>query len=635
MVLHALLGRAHRIENHAVPAFSSADAARYYLRVQARRRWDTVVVYLGNTDGAQSPHKGAYRRWRDIRKPRRNRGDRRSVIRIRPPEQAVFDEGQESPTVATTPREFGRNIESIVRAARHRRTRIVLINPVANHRFPAALMGSNAPFYRFVGLDNSWSGTLKANGTPSDLLIEAIGAHERGEAATALDRYRRLMDRPSRAATIATNNLAVLLDEQHGGDRPLTMLRQLAGADGASGAVAAFNLSRMLDRRGRHEEAFEYAQLAVERDSNLYRAKSAYRQHITHLSAYDHVDVIDLAQVLAPGDFVDYCHPTAEGHRAIAEAINERLPGGPRSGSERDAGYHCVHPNTDAFFDIGRTMTDRFAIDTRAEGGDVQRATAVMVDGAREPEGPGAAAATPEWPVPESDVQANVVHTLRFAFRHPMITSLADVRRAPPVHGWETGRFPEFYLYRLLHGYAAMAEARRLDGLPDAAGSHWQLAPDIHRERILPDLPFDRVAEPAPDVAYCRRVLDRVRHHLAGHPALFEDTRAERIARVKFWYLREGFRYGTHSRRSMLYPLWELEQAVEALYVCVLAARALPDAAAEKTALSLLEKMDRLRGVHERYADYDLLNMCGPERAAYRAELAGARKEFASDLRVA
>jgi lysophospholipase L1-like esterase len=196
-VLHRSLGSAHRIENHAVPGLTSADAARYYRRAMVRHRWDFVIVYLGNTDASRSVYKGTYRRWRDMPgwSAQRRTGQ---IVPIERRESLVFNDRAEQLSVATTPQDFRRNLESIVRTARRHGTRVILINPIANGRFPASLMGSNAAFYKLVGLNARLADRLTGIGTPAQALVRAIADHERGELATAAERYRLLAKDDSR-----------------------------------------------------------------------------------------------------------------------------------------------------------------------------------------------------------------------------------------------------------------------------------------------------------------------------------------------------------------------------------------------------------------------------------------------------
>ncbi|WP_406464770.1 SGNH/GDSL hydrolase family protein [Streptomyces sp. NBC_01622] len=504
----------------------------------------------------------------------------------------------------------------------------MLVNPIANTRFPAALMGRNAPYYKIVGLPARLSDGFIGHSASARTLIEAVRWHEGPDWAKAAVLYRQLVDEPGHIPAVARNNLAVLLHQQNAAEEAVALLKELAETEGASGAVAAYNLSRILEEGQHQDEAHSYARRAVESDIHLYRIKREYRRRIEEVAARPNVEVVDLAELLGPADFVDYCHPTAEAHVILAEALAARLtqPDGAR---ERDAGYVCVHPSPDAYFDMAPTLADHFSLDFDVAPQTVRLAAAELLQSARELGPRDFLTGEPEWPEPASDLQANIINTFRYAAGHPAITSLDDLEQWLPEYGWEIGRFPEYYLCRILHDYAMAAEKHASADGQAAAALHRQLSSSVQRARVLPGLPRTADSRLRIDTSYSRRVLSKVRRQLAESTALFEDSRAHRIATVRNWYLREAFRFGAHSRNSMLYPAWTLEQLIEG--VCVALTIALHQEAAEieRSALSLLDDLGRLRDVHEKYTARHARSWDFAECEDYRTELAALRGLFA------
>jgi lysophospholipase L1-like esterase len=609
-VLHRLLGGDHRIENHAVPGFTSADAARYYRRALAGRRWDVVIVYLGNTDASRSVYKGTYRRWLDTTR----RGAERGPVLFTPVERGdriLFSDRPEESDVATTPRDFRANVESIVRIAGRRGSRVIVVNPIANRGFPAALMGATGPFFSMVGLRTAVAGRLAGTTDRSRALVAALAAHEGGRLDDAARQYRALLHRSDPVRSIAANNLAVMLDESVGGEEPLSLAKDLADSPGAAGAVAAHNLGRMLSARGRHDEAEDYATQAAERDINLYRVKSAYRAELAALSRHSHVDVVDLAAVLTAADFVDYCHPTPSAHRAIASVIRPLVQLLPAAGTaEPDGGYVCVHPSPNASLDFPATMLAHFAIDQDVDGAEVHKAASALLDDGEEL----------DRPAVDQGVRAGVRNLFRFAAGHPLVTSRDDLRARLPEHGWEVGRFPELYFDRLLRDYAHAAEQWGVAELPDAVRGQWPLDSTRYQHRLLPGLTVPPPRVPVTDPEHARRILAKVRAQLAEKREIFSDCRADRIVTVKYWYLREAFRFGAHSRPGMCYPEWEMEKIVEGLFCALVIARRHGDVTTETHALALLDTMARLRAVHEKYATREPGG--ADDTAEYRTQLA-------------
>jgi phospholipase/lecithinase/hemolysin len=74
------------------------------------------------------------------------------------------------------------------------------------------------------------------------------------------------------------------------------------------------------------EEEFEKAK---ELDFYSLRTKKAYNNKISELASVSNLPLIDLDSLFLANNseflFIDHCHPTAEGHRLIAQALLERL----------------------------------------------------------------------------------------------------------------------------------------------------------------------------------------------------------------------------------------------------------------------------------------------------------------------
>uniref|UniRef100_A0AAU2UW23 GDSL-type esterase/lipase family protein n=1 Tax=Streptomyces sp. NBC_00003 TaxID=2903608 RepID=A0AAU2UW23_9ACTN len=623
-LLRDRLGSRHRVENHAVPGFTSADAARYYLRTRQREPWDAVIVHLGNNEGARSRPKGTYHRFLDLGRTGRPK-HARPALHTCPGTRLVFDSTGTRGVVATTPADFRRNLTAIVQAARRRGQRVVLVNPIANARFPAAMMTNNAPFYQVPGLTTHLAARLSGDSPASQALVEAISLHEQGQWPAATAAYRTLVKQDDPAVgPVARVNLAVLLDQRGDRAEALLALGELAGHAGAPGAVAAHNLSRILPRQGRYEEAAQWAARAVDQDRDLYRVKTSYRNAMAALSP--HASVLDLATLLTSESFIDYCHPTAAAHDRIATAIAELLHGEESlSRGEPDAGYSCTYPSPDAFFNPHASLADYYAVEADADPDAIRRAATSLLSQARPVQRHGVFHSA-DWPQAESGVHSKVLVPLRRAVQHPVVTSLADLARRPPARRCEIGTFPEFYLDRLLLDHVAAARHWGVDDLPDWANC-WKLDAETIRARMLtPEAP--QQTQVVPDTAHCEHILRRVRARLSESPGLFDDSRADRVATIRRWYSREAFRYGTHSRLGMLYPLQELEVLAEALFVCVTHARRLARPAPEAQALALLKKLTRLRGVHEAYAACFVTDQLRVNNDGYPAELAAARASF-------
>ncbi len=71
--------------------------------------------------------------------------------------------------------------------------------------------------------------------------------------------------------------------------------------------------------------AYCYLDSALQSDYFSLRIKDSYCRHIDQLAAQSHVTIVDLPAVFRENGgerlFIDHCHPTAEGHRLIAQEL--------------------------------------------------------------------------------------------------------------------------------------------------------------------------------------------------------------------------------------------------------------------------------------------------------------------------
>lgn len=591
-----------RLENHAVPGFTSADAARYYAEA-VEGDWDYLIVYLGNNEGSQSEYKGVYRTVWSRRLFDRRRRPQLQRVQDKDPFTFVDNDGDSS-GFATTPDDFYHNLSAMADVAARRGSRLILVNPIANPSFPSGLGSITAPFFKILGLHSDFGIRLRAIDDDTALLVASIRAHDANDPVTAVSGYRRLADARPTVSQIARNNLAVLLHEAGERDESMQTLRTLVNESEPASVVAAFNLARGLRWLGRSGEADEYLLLAAEQDRSLYRVKRGYRQAIQAMASHPSVDVVDLEGLLYPGDFADYCHPLERGHERIARAIEDRIRVSSRGTElDGDCSYSCRFPSPDAVHGTRSTLLDYYAIDPVTSIDGIQKESGKLIKKVR-------AAGVRElpcdqpWPDPESDLQHNILHTWRHAAGHPLITHVDDLVKFTPRYRCEVGTFPEYYIYGILWSY--LSDAENAMWWPEVIARHhldqWELSADTYRDRVLSQEstdphPLDR------SIGYLQRIMSKVRVTLAHSDAFCRDVRGERTATVMHWYTREAFRYGTHSRLSMFYPRWQMEHVAEALCVCLSIARAQEDETSEAEAGAILDWLAKLRQVHDEHAE--------------------------------
>jgi hypothetical protein len=142
---------------------------------------------------------------------------------------------------------------------------------------------------------------------------------------------------------------------------------------------------------------------------------------------------------------------------------------------------------------------------------------------------------------------------------------------AGPEKSTDVGRFPEFFIYRILVPFLIQVESderlqsklSELAGVIRSSDDLIGLLPPKAKQWVDRALPnwVAPVAEP-----WCDAILERVSSELSRHIAGGNQVR-ERLISTIFWYFRETLRFGSHSRVSMRYDRVLMENIAEALAV--------------------------------------------------------------------
>jgi lysophospholipase L1-like esterase len=547
-----------RIVNYSVPGLTSADAAQLCTRPVFKGPFDYLVVYLGNNERTCMTRKGVPGKWHWLRQQFKSGGKRP----LRPPHlqshRHVFS--YTLPKVApNTPHEFERNLEQMIRCARRAGAAVVLINPAANKFFPSGIYSTNGVFFKYIGLSESTGRLLQGVDTQSTHLADAIRLQEQGRPDKARAIYEQLARSAGEpVAFIARHNLALCFQDTGKAIRALSALRiQSAYYE----SVVCYNLYQLVRRVSGHAQAMPYFEAYYELDKSTPRVITAYREVISRLSRIKGVPMIDLAKLLAPDHFVDYCHPTPDGHQRIAAALAQIIHQAPCDEimtEQHDYENRFISPNQ--FFE-DTDLVDYYQIDRKLSKPVVTRELKRLTSrqNTREPSG-------------EGILTQYLIHFLNSNNLHPAFNPALDLLgpQAPQRH--EILNFPEFYLYRLLYSYYAVFEKKNLAALMDAEQACSRLllsASDLQR-LILRHNAHSLDMELNLSRTYLRNIEWRLRCALTG--TLFANQIGERIKTIRTWYTREAFRYGTHSRLSMLYDRWAVERFAEAVAIAAVVA---------------------------------------------------------------
>ena len=581
------------VSNFAVPGFTSADASRFFHTVVAKRPFDYIIIYLGNNEGAASIPKGYYSPLKARLTACFSRHPGRQFRPILSPPRFRFRYEVPPSTIAITPTEFRDNLRSIVRGATKQGAKVIIVNPIANHQYPCGVGVTNSSYLCY--LDNLDQLGYTQNNEPIDETSETVAAGLRyflsGQWDKAAKVWEPLISINNVAGFIARHNLACARVRM-GDHTSEEQLRALIGEYDSYDSTVLYNLAQLKRRQGEDMVADDLLEQALEKDISIYRIRREYRDVIAAFALTNGVRVLDLESVLNPSHFVDYCHPTEEGHEEIARALaafirsDRRLPGGPE-----DSSYEVILPTPNYLYDPRQTLLEYYCIDWPIDEKRIRKLMTAVRTGEHNLESH------------DRELFKCIENFFRSNRRHPIFTTNMNLVGTWSPRSNEILSFPEFFVYRILYNYSlAFENALLMESLSAAPVlAHMRFSAADYNKIILRsddrslDIELDTRRE------YYTAVIKNIKRWLLESDQIFRVTLGERIRTVMTWYTRESFRYGTQSRMSMLYSRWDIDKIIEGLIVVIVMAHKLDDRVGLQGLDRLMSHVLDLVGIHEQH----------------------------------
>lgn len=622
--------RALHIDNGCVVGMTSADARIHFDGLSRTGHYAALILYLGNCDacgfGPVKPYTPLWLGgWPARRASRRRQRDQPFARRNPPFAYRDLPHVDEPPSRCVSPADHARHLRKIVQRAERVSMPVVLIVPASKPDFPPCNNTGNHLYYRLVNVPDRL-------GFPEDEeiapLLEAYAHHREGELERARSAYRSSIESSVgwERRAIAANNLAAV-EVELGDTREARALLERASTEGGPlRAMALFNLGVLLSLENDPEAAERLFEEAREADTGTYRVTGAYQEVMRQCAeGQPGVRAIDCASMLSPAHFVDYCHPTSEGHRILSQHVREAL----ESLLPLVPGAHApavrslpLHP--DSWTGARGSFWDLLGIvpDGQDEGyGQALIALAGSVDYAACIDGSG----DPLEPT-RRRMQLRML-------RHPLFGCREVLERLPPAASCDRGRLPELYVLR--HSTAWMAEAQRSEPgrevcerlssfLPDPARlGRWRDGLDVPPERreseFLLAPPTDLVREVA------SRVATLMARHLEAGP-----VQSDRYRTISFWFLREALLFGTPSHHSQLCDRTTLfDLAGACVWGLVVTSADAPEGRDFRTLTELLCNVAATHAEHLEPFATRLYAMDDEARERYRAAMSALRSDDA------
>ena len=553
-----------QVLNCAVPGSTSADMSCFFQKTLKRVSFDYVIVYLGNNEGTDGYHKGAYN---PLKETIRNLFFSKPIPKFQPvlsPTPNTFSYTVPHSKPSVKPSEFSKNLKQIINLANKSDAKVILINPIANHNFPSGVAAVNSTFFYFYNeLNSSYIADINnAIDFDTNALVLGLELMAKGQIEKAIDIWHPLSFRGNVLGFIAKYNIA-LARIQGGQSANLSELEELLGKYKIYDPIILYNLARILETQGNDYRAQSYFKLAYDQDTSSYRIKQEYRDVIFQLSTQKNVQIIDLDLILEPLNFIDYCHPTEEGHIKIAKALREKiLPKTPSYRKIRGASYKDLFPSPNFSTQPNTTLINYYSIDWDIDKLNIKKALAQVTQGKKS----------------EGDFFSQIVlcieNFVKANNRHPIFNSDPNQIDDLVPRSNEMLSFPEFYLCRLLYNYSQIYEKEAMSEYlsPIPLLEKVRLTAKDYGKIILKNNDSSLDCELNLTSDYFNYIFQKIKQQIISKDKIYRVTIDERVRTIISWYTREAFRYGTQSRITMLYAYFDVEELIEGLIVALVIA---------------------------------------------------------------
>jgi len=343
--------------NASVSGYTSAQGLIWFLKYGVKLRPDLLLIHFGNNDASYNGYledkeilpkslwvadlqsilgnSAIYQSLRAFFVPLKEKvlgGRRRTEARL---------------TVRVSDQNYLENLQEILEAARKVGTNTILVTVPVPREWPPAI-----EFKPFVNLKTAAGDLVMAEQSRNTLSAEiaycldwseirrkypqidywTLNVLRRvyvdsGNPDSGIFKYQsRLANNPGDVSSL--NNLSVLYWRKGDLVKSLQYITQALGKD-STNAILHYNLGMIEKRLGDTLSAEEEFEKAKELDFYSLRTKKAYNNKISELASVSNLPLIDLDSLFLANNseflFIDHCHPTAEGHRLIAQALLERL----------------------------------------------------------------------------------------------------------------------------------------------------------------------------------------------------------------------------------------------------------------------------------------------------------------------
>ena len=160
-----------------------------------------------------------------------------------------------------------------------------------------------------------------------------------------------------------------------------------------------------------------------------------------------------------------------------------------------------------------------------------------------------------------------IINFMKSNINHPIFTqSLISQELYAPRQN-EIFALPENYIHRIIFYYTVFFEKNILD--KSIKINEFKLSSSFYNKIILSNIKYPKNLPLFIKKGYQDEIENKIYFFLKNNKEIFKNNIFERTKTMMFWYTRESFRYGTLSRKSMLYERFKIDKLMESLIVLI------------------------------------------------------------------
>ena len=564
-----------KIKNFSLAGNTSSDiASLFFNKLKSKiQKDDIVIIYLGNCDAASSEIiKGKYSFYQHVKNKVRvglSLQKRRRIIKNKLRYYSWDNSFDPDIEFSVRPNNFKYNLKKIIKECNKKNCRVLLIKAEANENFPPGVGKGNFIFYKYVGLEDKLSKNLDIE---DKRFIKALKHEENKNYQIALKLYNKILlencnhTMSQEYSLMIVNNIAVIKVKQKLFKEAEYIFKLLLKEKYCRKEIIYFNLSQLYKLKNNEKQSVKYKVLSYETDASLYRIRKSYKEKIDEIvSEMSNISLIKMKKIVSPSDYLDHCHLTLNGQEKLAKAIIIQLNSMNNKGDKIAKLENTIY-NPETFSGNFETFSDYFRVSSRLKKSEIKDKIFEIINEYNSMD------LEKQKIIEITSSDYEIDRALKYYIKHPLFEVLLDLKINYPSEPYDIGRFPEFYLTRLIIPYLKQYEIMKKKNCifkTDILRKSGDLEKILFDFKIKEKDSIEKLSNKKEISKRVNRIIKKSYLILKQHLENGNQVN-ERKKTTIFWYFRETLRFGSHSRISMLYERVTLEYVAEGLAVAFL-----------------------------------------------------------------